>query len=114
MVSLTRRTAGCGPACPVVWEGRTGNRLPYPDYARRLTALPYFSLARWTGGLGPVRKNLTSEAANICVRIAPGIRRQLRLAACFGKELLGAEMVLDGHLGKQQPALAAPRNQQAM
>ena len=33
MVSLTRRTAGCGPACPVVWEGRTGNRLPYPDIA---------------------------------------------------------------------------------
>ncbi|MGC2285518.1 MAG: hypothetical protein WA542_09725, partial [Candidatus Acidiferrum sp.] len=31
MVSSTRRTAGCGPACPVVWEGRTGNRLPYPD-----------------------------------------------------------------------------------
>jgi hypothetical protein len=32
MVSSTRRTAGCGPACPVVWEGRTGDRLPYPDY----------------------------------------------------------------------------------
>jgi hypothetical protein len=32
MGSSTRRTAGCGPACPVVWEGRTGNRLPYPDY----------------------------------------------------------------------------------
>src|ERR1700676_3992026 len=31
MVSSTRRTAGCGPACPVVWEVRTGNRLPYPD-----------------------------------------------------------------------------------
>ena len=31
MVSSTRRTAGCGPACQGVWEGRTGNRLPYPD-----------------------------------------------------------------------------------
>jgi hypothetical protein len=35
MVSSTRRTAGCGPACPVVWEGRTGNRLPYPDCAEQ-------------------------------------------------------------------------------
>ena len=27
----TRRTAVCGPACTVVWEGRAGNRSPYPD-----------------------------------------------------------------------------------
>src|SRR6267143_1268356 len=33
LVSSTRRTAGCGPACPVVWEGRTGDRLPYHDLA---------------------------------------------------------------------------------
>ena len=31
--SSTRRTAGCGPACPVVWEGRPGDRPPYPDSA---------------------------------------------------------------------------------
>jgi hypothetical protein len=31
-LSLIRRTAVCGPACTVVWEGRTGNRLPYPDF----------------------------------------------------------------------------------
>jgi hypothetical protein len=35
MGSSTRRTAGCGPACPVVWEGRTGNRLPYPDQGNK-------------------------------------------------------------------------------
>jgi hypothetical protein len=29
---LTHRTAGCGPACPVVWEGRRGDSPPYPDY----------------------------------------------------------------------------------
>jgi hypothetical protein len=29
--SLIRRTAVCGPACTVVWEGRTGDCLPYPD-----------------------------------------------------------------------------------
>src|SRR5713101_8078837 len=28
---LTRRTAGCGPACPVVWEGRSCEALPYPN-----------------------------------------------------------------------------------
>src|SRR5713101_5676957 len=27
---LTRRTAGCGPACPVVWEGRSREAPPYP------------------------------------------------------------------------------------
>jgi hypothetical protein len=28
---LTRRTAGCGPACPVVWEGRGREASPYPN-----------------------------------------------------------------------------------
>jgi len=27
----THRTAGCGPACPVVWEGRGREASPYPD-----------------------------------------------------------------------------------
>ena len=34
--SSTRRTAVCGPACTVVWEGRTGDCPPYPDYAREI------------------------------------------------------------------------------
>ena len=29
--SSTRRTAVCGPACTVVWQGRTGDRPPYAD-----------------------------------------------------------------------------------
>jgi hypothetical protein len=32
MVSSTRRTAGCGPACPVVWQGRVGDHSPYADF----------------------------------------------------------------------------------
>src|SRR5215467_10465564 len=32
---LTRRTAGCGPACPVVWEGRSCEASPYPDSSRQ-------------------------------------------------------------------------------
>lgn len=28
---ITRRTAGCGSARPVAWEGRRGNPPPYPD-----------------------------------------------------------------------------------
>jgi len=31
MASSTRRTAGCGPACPVVWQGRVGDHSPYAD-----------------------------------------------------------------------------------
>ena len=30
--SSIHRTAGCGPACPVVWQGRTGDRPPYADF----------------------------------------------------------------------------------
>src|SRR5271157_4284920 len=32
-VGLIRRTAGCGPACPVVWQGRRGDPSPYADFA---------------------------------------------------------------------------------
>src|SRR6266853_3687805 len=34
---LTRRTAGCGPACPVVWEGRSCEASPYPDQPKTLS-----------------------------------------------------------------------------
>src|SRR5262249_54175691 len=32
---LIRRTAGYGPVCPVVWEGRSRKTSPYPDGARQ-------------------------------------------------------------------------------
>ena len=31
VLSFTRRTAVYGPVRTVVWEGRAGNRSPYPD-----------------------------------------------------------------------------------
>src|SRR5690606_1676018 len=35
-LTSTFRTAGCGPACPVVWEGSSGiTAAPYPDPAFR-------------------------------------------------------------------------------
>jgi hypothetical protein len=36
---LTRRTAGCGPACPVVWEGRSREASPYPECAEHVRQL---------------------------------------------------------------------------
>src|SRR5664280_2158105 len=33
---LTRRTAGCGPACPVVWEGRSCEAHPYPNLTKAI------------------------------------------------------------------------------
>ena len=30
----TYRPAGYGPACPVVWQGRAGNRAPYAECVR--------------------------------------------------------------------------------
>ena len=59
MVSSTRRTAGCGPACPVVWEGRTGNRLPYPD--RKVNALSGAIL--WDQGLEMTPQAMRAGAA---------------------------------------------------
>src|SRR5207253_10336237 len=32
-VGLTYRTAVCGPACTVVWQGRRGDSPPYADFA---------------------------------------------------------------------------------
>src|SRR5690349_10317656 len=32
---LIRRTAGYGPVCPVVWEGRSRETSPYPDCRNR-------------------------------------------------------------------------------
>jgi hypothetical protein len=43
-LTSTLRTAGCGPACPVVWEGRSRDR--------RLPPIPIGSGAR--GGTAPV------------------------------------------------------------
>ncbi|MGA8437906.1 MAG: hypothetical protein WB762_00880, partial [Candidatus Sulfotelmatobacter sp.] len=31
-LSLIRRTAVCGPACTVVWQGRRGDPSPYADW----------------------------------------------------------------------------------
>jgi hypothetical protein len=31
LLTSTPRTAGCGPACPVVWQGRAGDCSPYAD-----------------------------------------------------------------------------------
>jgi hypothetical protein len=33
-IRIIHRTAGYGPVCPVVWEGRSCEASPYPDWAR--------------------------------------------------------------------------------
>src|SRR5271166_6125068 len=43
-VGLTYRTAGCGPACPVVWEGSAGDRPPYADCAADFVLRPLESV----------------------------------------------------------------------
>jgi hypothetical protein len=37
---LTYRTAVCGPACTVVWEGRGREASPYPDFKERERGIP--------------------------------------------------------------------------
>ncbi len=43
-VGLTDRTAVCGPACTVVWQGRVGDHSPYADL--RMFCWPVAKLER--------------------------------------------------------------------
>jgi hypothetical protein len=40
-VGLTDRTAVCGPACTVVWQGRVGDHSPYADAERILRTIVF-------------------------------------------------------------------------
>src|SRR6201984_2329816 len=53
-LSLIRRTAVCGPACTVVWQGRRGDPSPYADCA---------DFSKITKGAQPMIVNM-SEAAS--------------------------------------------------
>src|SRR5712664_2858724 len=55
-------------------------------------------------------KNLAGKPKEICVGIAPCVRRQLRFAAGLGEELFGAETVVNGDARKQEPAPISSRN----
>ena len=39
LMGLSHGTAGCGPACPVVWEGWSREAPPYPDCAEHVRQL---------------------------------------------------------------------------
>ena len=45
LVRSTRRTAGCGPACPVVWEGRSCETPPIPIASYRTMSSTIISVA---------------------------------------------------------------------
>ncbi|MGA8620422.1 MAG: hypothetical protein WB660_18095, partial [Candidatus Sulfotelmatobacter sp.] len=53
-LGLIRRTAGCGPACPVVWQGRRGDPSPYADFGAQLrsasVAKAGILIGRWQHG----------------------------------------------------------------
>src|SRR5258708_14298959 len=55
MVSSTRRTAGCGPACPVVWQGRVGDHFPYADFVECGSLIPLSLLLHLTSSRGRTR-----------------------------------------------------------
>jgi hypothetical protein len=58
--SSTRRTAVCGPACTVVWEGRSREAPPYPDHKPRVE-MPT------NPGCPPNSHQPPVESAEICV-----------------------------------------------
>ncbi len=51
------------------------------------------------------REDLANKSKNLSLRILPGLCMQARFAAGFFKKLFAAELVLDGNLRKQKPAL---------
>jgi len=65
-LTSTHRTAGCGPACPVVWEGsrRAFSPTPYPDFspANPQPATRYPLLSASIGSAFPARRDGMYEA----------------------------------------------------
>jgi len=49
--SLIRRTAVCGPACTVVWQGRVGDHSPYAD-CKNVEERPFNAAQKRTGDAG--------------------------------------------------------------
>jgi hypothetical protein len=96
--SSIRRTAGCGPACPVVWQGRRGDSPPYADFCLLLSdgaALARFTSARKLRS--PTRPSIVLIICIIGLRTA-----QL--------ELHSGEPVLHCALCLQPPNLAQGRD----
>ena len=63
MIDSTRLTAGCAPACPVVWQGRAGERVSYADIlilrmrqARARRCLGFDQLAMGIRGRAPAHR----------------------------------------------------------
>ena len=78
VLSFTRRTAVYGPVRTVVWEGRAGNRSPYPD---RRGENPH----RWksrracpepSAGAGP--RALRYQAGTNLLLLDPDVRKAFR------------------------------------
>src|SRR5271165_2793756 len=57
-----------------------------------------------------VGEDLAGKSHHLSVWIPPGLSRQLSLPAGLVEKLLGGELVLNGHLRKQETTLDAPRN----
>lgn len=61
-----------------------------------------------------VRKNLTRKAKEACLRVAPRFARQSRFPAGFLQELFARQMMFDGDLRQEKPAVCVKHEQQAM
>ena len=59
LLTSTRRTAGCGPACPVVWEG--------PDGEKPVSPYPIVVCAGRRPEPGGVRQGRAIDASGLCV-----------------------------------------------
>jgi hypothetical protein len=70
LLTSTPRTAGCGPACPVVWQGRAGDCFPYADcenagYARTSSRATGYRPRGGTAPRSPSRRYLTRAASGL-------------------------------------------------
>src|SRR5215472_5625588 len=80
---LIRRTAGYGPVCPVVWEGRSRKISPYPDCAtggRRLSVIGRFPDR---GTVALARRHVGAVAfVSFTLRLSKNAIRYLYIAPC--------------------------------
>jgi hypothetical protein len=89
-LTSTSRTAGCGPACPVVWEGRGRKSSPYPVCANWRLVLPRCYVFRVRGRVWFGRGSL----------IAPGPSGLLQQLGHFLLHAVGLRQRRDARLAQ--------------
>src|ERR1700676_3217185 len=84
--SLIRRTAVCGPACTVVWQGRVGDHFPYadteepPDYWRTMASIVLIDRAIDSMTMSALEPSVIVSVCGSCHKRAVGTSQMASIA----------------------------------